>query len=124
MYPSPINSISVSRHINILLHSPLQIDIRDGGITITRAKIGHSRLSHDAFTSSIKNQQQYVCDTCNETLKIEHIIQWSTAPNTEKSTKSLSASKYVSIAIMFQSNDIHKSEIFIYIHVYIIFYVI
>jgi len=40
-------------------------------VTITRAKIGHSRLTHVYL---IKKEPAPVCDTCNEALTIEHIV--------------------------------------------------
>jgi len=40
-------------------------------VTITRAKIGHSRLTH---VHLIKKEPAPICDTCNEALTIEHIV--------------------------------------------------
>jgi len=40
-------------------------------INITRAKIGHSHLTHAYL---IRKESAPVCDNCNETLTLEHII--------------------------------------------------
>lgn len=40
-------------------------------VNITRAKIGHSHLTHAYL---IRKEPAPICDTCNETLTIEHII--------------------------------------------------
>jgi len=44
---------------------------RTDEVTVTRAKIGHSYLTH---VHLIKNEPASLCDTCNVTLSIEHIV--------------------------------------------------